>query len=247
MSAYAEIAPIRRPGLPTLTGVELRKMGDTRAGFWLLLTIVLVTVGIVVIALLTGDDPDFAGLYGNALLPLSVILPVIGILAMTSEWSQRTALSTFTLVPDRPRVIAAKVAAGSLLAALSIVLCVLAAAIGNAFAGGEWNLGVSDLTTGFLYQWLNVLMGLGFGLVLMNSALAIVMFFVLPTIWGILGELVSWLGGVADWLDSGRTFVPLVENEMAGGDWPRLAASVALWVLVPLAAGLYRVRRREMT
>jgi ABC-2 type transport system permease protein len=247
MAAHAETAPATRPALPTLTRVELRKMGDTRAGFWLLLTIGLVTAGIVVILLLTGGEDDLASLYGNALLPLSVLLPVIGILAMTGEWSQRTALSTFTLVPERTRVIAAKLAAGSVLAALSIVVCVVAAAIGNLFAGGDWGLGASDLATGFLYQWLGVLMGLAFGLLLMNSALAIVMYFVLPTAWSLLGELISWLGSAAAWLDTGRTFTPLVENEMAGTDWAKLAATVALWVLVPLVAGLVRVTRREMT
>ena len=39
MTAFAETAPavaFTRPGLPRLTAVELRKMADTRAGFWLL-------------------------------------------------------------------------------------------------------------------------------------------------------------------------------------------------------------------
>jgi ABC-2 type transport system permease protein len=87
------------------------------------------------------------------------------------------------------------------------------------FAGGDWNLGASAVGTGFLYQWLGMLMGLAFGLLLMSSALAIVMYFVLPTAWSILGEVVSWLDTAAAWLDTGRTFIPLAENEMAGGDW----------------------------
>ena len=37
-----------------------------------------------------------------------IILPLIAILAVTSEWSQRTGLTTFTLVPHRGRIIAAK-------------------------------------------------------------------------------------------------------------------------------------------
>jgi hypothetical protein len=37
MTAHAETLP--RAGLPRLTRVELRKMADTRAGFWLLLII----------------------------------------------------------------------------------------------------------------------------------------------------------------------------------------------------------------
>ena len=41
---------------------------------------------------------------------MAVILPVIAVLSVTSEWSQRTGLTTFTFVPGRGRVIAAKAA-----------------------------------------------------------------------------------------------------------------------------------------
>ena len=38
--------------------------------------------------------------------PMAIILPMIAILSVTSEWSQRSGLTTFTLVPHRGRVIA---------------------------------------------------------------------------------------------------------------------------------------------
>ena len=40
---------------------------------------------------------------------MTVILPIIAILSVTGEWSQRSGLTTFTLVPHRGRVIPAKV------------------------------------------------------------------------------------------------------------------------------------------
>ena len=45
--------------------------------------------------------------------PRCNLLPVVGILLVSSEWSQRTAQVSFTLVPRRPRVIAAKMLAGA--------------------------------------------------------------------------------------------------------------------------------------
>ena len=42
-----------------------------------------------------------------------MLLPIVGILLVSSEWSQRTALITFTLVPQRMRVMSAKLAAGA--------------------------------------------------------------------------------------------------------------------------------------
>src|SRR3712207_8360666 len=41
-------------------------------------------------------------------VPMTVILPIIAVLSVTSEWSQRSGLATFTLVPHRGRVLLAK-------------------------------------------------------------------------------------------------------------------------------------------
>ena len=54
MSATTLTAPFphradARPGLTRLTAVELRKMTDTRAGFWLLLAVAVLTVVVVAI------------------------------------------------------------------------------------------------------------------------------------------------------------------------------------------------------
>jgi ABC-2 type transport system permease protein len=253
MTAVAELlthatAPPRvtRPSLARLTGVELRKTVDTRAGLWLLLVTALIGVGVVVIALTVGESEDqvFAEMFFFALGVTGVLLPVLGILAVTSEWSQRTALTTFTLVPERSRVIAAKAAAGIGLGLVVMVACMLAAGAGNVIAGGSWSFELSELRNAVLIQAINMLIGFALGLLFLNSPLAIVLYFVLPTVWGILGEL--WDALPADWLDTSRTMEPLFENEMAGGDWGRLATSLALWLLLPLVLGLLRLRRAEV-
>ena len=50
-------------------------------------------------------------------VPMSVILPIIAVLSVTAEWSQRSGLTTFTLVPHRGRVLLAKAVAAVLVAA----------------------------------------------------------------------------------------------------------------------------------
>src|SRR5215210_5658638 len=109
-----------RPALSRLIAVELRKMVDTRAGLWLQLGVVALTVAAVILRSVTGDASDhvFRAELAWALQPAAVLLPVVGILLVTSEWTQRTALATFTLVPQRSRVVVAKLAAG---VALSVV------------------------------------------------------------------------------------------------------------------------------
>ena len=66
MSTTTLAAPIRvntagvhaRPGLGRLVAVELRKMVDTRAGFWLQVAIVALTVVVVVVRSVVGDAAD---------------------------------------------------------------------------------------------------------------------------------------------------------------------------------------------
>ena len=114
----------------TLLRVELRKATDTRSGRWLLALIVglerrrprLDSWSI------PADGVSFHG-YGGAMAGVVAFLaPIIGLLAMTAEWTQRTALTTFTLAPRRGRVLAAKFTASMILAmatlAIGLVLAV---------------------------------------------------------------------------------------------------------------------------
>ena len=72
-----------RPGLGRLVLVELRKMTDTRSGFWLLLVTALLTVAVTVVAGLVLEDRDakLLNFFAVALVPASLLLPIVGILA----------------------------------------------------------------------------------------------------------------------------------------------------------------------
>jgi ABC-2 type transport system permease protein len=139
MSALAA-APPAGPSLVRLTGIELRKMVDTRSGRWLLATVALLIAATIVISVLVGeaDLHRLDGMFEFALAPIGILLPILGILSVTSEWSQRTTLLTFALVPRRERVTAAKALAACLLGALGLVVCLAAAAVGNLIVDGSW-------------------------------------------------------------------------------------------------------------
>lgn len=243
-----------RPGLGRLTAVELRKMTDTRAGFWLLVAIGLGYVALAVIMLFAADPADLtlSNLFQLMMIPSGVLLPVLGILAVTSEWTQRTALTTFTLVPERSRVAVAKLLAAVALAVASVGVSLAVAAAGNVvgsalFDGdGSWSLG-AVLPFSLLAQVINIVMGVAFGMLLMNSALAIVVYFMLPTLWSVVGEMVKALQTPSQWLDLGVTMQPLLEGSMPGQAWAKLATASAVWVLLPLVAGWTRLIKREVS
>ncbi|MTK01128.1 ABC transporter permease subunit [Micromonospora sp. CP22] len=248
-----EVTPVHRPSLARLTAVELRKLVDTRAGRWLLVTIGLISAVIVALLLVYAEAPEqtFTVFFSIALLPAGVLLPVLGILSITSEWSQRTALTTFALVPRRERVIAAKLVAVVLAALGSVVTSLAFAAAGTAIAGatggaGSWRVEGALLAHAVVFQVASVLMGAAFGLLLLNTPLAIVAYLVLPIVWSIVGEVVRPLHRAAEWLDTGRTMEPLLTAEVTAGQWQRLAVSLLVWMVVPLVAGMVRTMRQEV-
>ncbi len=175
---------------------------------------------------------------------------MIGILLVTSEWSQRTVLTTYALVPRRSRITVAKCAAAVLLA-LAGTVCVLAAAAAlNVLAPlwsapGRWDLDGLLVARATLVAVAGALGGVAFGLLFMNSPLAIVLYFVLPTVLTVLGEAVPrWQGGLR-WVDPNLTIPELYLPQVSGRAWAQAGVSVLVWVVLPLLAGAVRSERRE--
>ena len=104
---------------------------------------------LVIMFVVDGGEHPYADYLQATTMPMAILLPVVGILAVTSEWSQRTALVTFTLEARRLRVVWAKVLAtllvGVAAVALSLALGTAAHAAAITFRGIEGDWTVSDL------------------------------------------------------------------------------------------------------
>jgi hypothetical protein len=238
-----------------LLKVELRKTTNTRAGFWLLVAIGVITAAVIVIYLFAAQPEEltFETFLLVTMTPQGFLLPVMAILAVTAEWSQRTGLVTFTLEPSRMRVTAAKLAAVTLLGLSAVALAVALAAVGNVLGmslqdgAGDWNVTGAYLRDFTVLHLAAMVQGFAFGLLLMHSAAAIVLYFVLPTIWSVLFLLVDWLADIAPWVDLGSSADPILKGEsLTGEDWLHVAVAGTLWVLLPLALGLVRLMRSEV-
>ena len=241
----AERSPV---GLGRLVQVELRKAVDTRAGLWLMLAVAAITIGAAVLTALVGDDPTVGDVLDNGMQPAGILLPVVGILSVTSEWSQRTALSTFSLVPARGRVIVAKVLAMSLLALAAWALAVVASLGLGAVLGASGGLqdAPAILLQTIVFQVTGMLTGVAFGAAFGSSPVAIVLYFVLPTVLSAVTNLVSALEGAGRWLDTSQTLAPLTDHALTGAEWARVVTSLALWLVLPLAVGTWRILTREV-
>ena len=260
-TAYGQIdltstahVPMRR-----LIQVELRKALDTRAGRWFAISIVgLVLVVEVIFALAAHDDEkDYSQFLSIAGGVLGYFLPILIIMLVTSEASQRNGLVTFTLEPRRPRVVVAKFVAGVLLAVGVMIMGAVMALIGTVFgivtgASPEWSVDAHLFLNGFvLSNVVGVFIGFAIAMLLMNTAAAIVGYFVysliLPIAVGILGSLSSGFEKFAPWVEFNTAQTPLFTGDYTptGHEWAQIAVSGTIWLIIPLIFGINRLLRIE--
>lgn len=236
-----------RPSLATLTRVEGCKMVDTRAGLWLLLLTALIGVGAMLGQSLGAADSQAQAVdvFFAATGGVSVLLPIVGILLVTSEWSQRTGLITFSLVPNRSRVVVAKLAAATV-AALGVgLICLVLGLLGGSVFGSGGELEASQVGRGLLYLLLTVVIGVALGLVLQSSPVAIVLYFAAPILFAAIGAISVSLANVTEWLDQSGA-ITLVELDTGGVEWDKVAVTALVWAALPLAAGMVRLRRGDI-
>jgi ABC-type transport system involved in multi-copper enzyme maturation permease subunit len=218
---------------------------------------ILAVVATAATILFAPDDQltydNFAAAIG---FPMAVVLPIIAALSVTSEWSQRTGLTSFTLVPHRGRIIVAKLAVCVGVGVVSMLLAGAIGALGNvvgtAINGTDpvWNVSAAELGYIVLGNVLGMLVGFMLGVLLRSSAGAIVGYFVygfaLPPLTMLLAANQQWFRDAQPWVDFNYAQGNLFNGTMDGAAWAQLGVTGLVWLVVPLAAGLVAVLRSEV-
>lgn len=244
-----------------LVRVELRKSYDTRAGFWLLFTIGLL-VALVEIALLLAvliqEEPvavsDFSIV---AAFITSILLPVLGILLVTQEWSQRTGMVTFAIEPRRIRVVLSKLVVGILLTLLTTVFVFVLGVVLTLVCEvvqpdlTSWDYDWKFVVAFTIGQSLTMVVGFALAALLLNTPGAIVLFFVywwglsliLAAVAGIFPQFID----VIPWINFQVALGPLYEWELdRAEEFAQILTSGTLWIGIPLGFGLWRILTAEL-
>jgi len=245
--------PVRR-----LVGVELRKSFDTRSGQWLLASLglaAILTTG-AIIAWAPADQLTYSEFTLAIGVPMTIILPIIAVLSVTSEWSQRSGLATFTLVPHRGRVLVAKAVAAVMVTVPATAAAFGVGALGNlsgsALAGVDpvWDQAWVDVGYFALGQTLLLLTGFVLGALIRNSSGAIVAYmlygFVAPGLLAFLAFSQQWFADARPWVDAKYNQDALLRGALTGDGWSHLAATSALWLVIPMVFAVMNVLRSEV-
>lgn len=217
----------------------------------------LVAAGVVLaVAAAKNLDSSYADFLAAAAFPAWILLPVLGVLTITSEWSQRTAMVTFTLEPSRIRVVCAKLVSLLILAVLAWAIALALGAIANLLYGMFSGHAVtwadaSKLTLTYLLDFgVTMVGGFALGALFLNSPAGIVVYFVyslvLPVPFAIGAALMTWFRHLRPWIDLAWAQGPLTDGSITGTQWAHLLTSSLVWVGLPLTIGTWRIRRAEV-
>ena len=250
-----------KPGVPLgrLVKVELRKMFDTRSGFWLMMSILIIGFLATVAVIIFAPDSNLTyGSFGTAIgVPFAILLPVVAILSVTGEWSQRTGLITFTLVPHRGQIILAKAISALIVGVASMLFSFAIGAVGNVLGAAingidaVWDVGLVEMLAIILANMLGLLIGFMLGVLIRNSAGAIVAYFVysfvIPGIFAFLAATQDWFEKLQPWVDFNYAQTPLFEKGGPSAEqWAQIGVSSLPWLIIPLAVGVWAVLRSEV-
>jgi len=262
MSTTVATIDTARPGIPfsRLLNVELRKMFNTRAGRWYTFSILLLCVVVVAFCGAFFKPRDFGygdviGIVGGV---LGFFLPVIPILLVTSEWSQRTGLVTFTLEPRRPRIVVSKLVASILVSLATIVVAAVIALVAVWFFStvrgfdAQYDVEFALMRNFVLTNALAVVIGFAFAMLIMNTPAAIVAYFfyafVLPIAFGAVSAGVDGFEDIVPWFDFNWAQGPLFTGDYLpdAKEWAQLVTSGTIWLILPSVLGTLRLLKSEV-
>lgn len=220
--------------------IELRKLVDTRAGRWLFGVMVLLSIGVTASAASGDGTPDLADLLSASAAPFLVVCPLIAVVSATQEWQDQTFLRTFTLVPQRHRVVRAKFAASALLAVSVLGVCWSASLALVVAMDGTWTTQGTSVVGLPLAGVAYVVQGLVFGLLLRHALLAVGVFLIGPVACSS-ALAAAGLDGLGPYLNLRAGIQPLTESLSLSGEqiW-HLAVGLLVWIAVPAVLAIRR-------
>lgn len=256
------------PTLPRVMRSEWTKLFSVRSTGWTLLALVVATIGLGVLASWGTNhgwpqmsaaeraqfDPTSTSLSGLALGQLAIA--VLGAMVVSAEYSTGGIRATFTTVPNRLRVLAAKAIVFTAVAlVVGLVTCFIAF-----YAGQPWfsqrGLGASigdpgvlrAVIGGGLYVAASGLFGMAMGALLRRTpgavTAAIAALLVLPGLTHVLPG--GWGDAVARYFTSNAGQQIAYVHQSGNYLTPWVGFGVyCLWWAVPLAVGAWLMRRRD--
>jgi ABC-2 type transport system permease protein len=129
--------------------------------------------------------------------------------------------------------------------AVSVAIVAAGVLVASPGADGTWDGAPTLIAQSAVYLGGGMVTGVAFGMVVLASAPAIVALFALPIAWTALASL-SFFADAAPWLDTRLALGPMPQEVLSTTQWAHAGTALALWMLLPLLIGTWRITRREV-
>ena len=249
MTAAVSLLPAAgtlRPGAPslaTLAGIEVRKSLSTRSGKAVgIVAMLLGPVGVFIVSLEADGTAPGGMILGFTGMFTALVLLALGVLSTAGEWTHKSVQVTYLLVPQRLRVLSAKVVAMAVQgAAFAAVGAALTSAVLWAIPDPvDWTGIGRSFAVAVAAGAAFAVIGAGIGAALGNSPAALTGTYLV--VLGVFPLLQAFKPAIAEKVD------PVVSVVMiAQMGWSATPALVITgWTVVSTLAGAYVTGRRSV-
>lgn len=231
--------------------VEARKLGNTRASHVLW----IIAIGLSVASaggrtLYPLPTTNLDSIILMAAMPLSFFLMVLVALATASEFSTGAGTTTFTLVPRREMIVGAKVVTSLVVGSLCMLFSTM---VSVGFVGiapmvsdqpVSWEITSSWMAATWGTIVFYALAGLAWSLLTRSAITPIVLLLAWPIVSKLIGYFSDSVANAVSYLDIEAVFS--LANGVDQG-WLKLASSAVVWIVLPLIAGIWRLRTSDLS
>lgn len=230
---------------------EARKSVDTQTSKAIIWTTAILTIAMFVVSIFRFED-GAAWTKGVSAIssPATTILGIIFIVLVCEEWSRGTALITYTFIPQRTKVIMAKLVVMLCTFLGSVVVIYILSAIAAMIGAGmksysiDWSQSVTSVVKLAGPLLVNLLFGFSIALAAQDTTIALGLYLIMPPVTvvaaqlPVVGEYMKWISleHSSSLFIAGATTVTV----------PQYICSLIFWIVLPGIIGIVRNTKCDM-
>lgn len=230
---------------------ELKKSVDTSVSKTILWTIVFLTIAMFIVGIFRIKDGDeWTTAFQAISSPSTTLLGIIFILLVCEEWTQGTALITYTLIPNRTKVVMAKLVVLCTYFIVTImVLYVLTAGAASITVAKDsytinWSQSFVSVISLCRPLLVNLLLAFAFALALKETTFALGLYFFIPPTTVVLSNY-AITGKVMKWISLSHSSSLFIAGSTKVGT-SQYISSIVFWIVLPLLYGIYSNKRCDI-
>lgn len=234
----------------SLVKSEYKKLISPSSTVTILFTILFLTIIMIGVSIYQfKNNQVWNAPFSSIVNPVNTLLAIPFILLVCEEWSVGTGITTYALVPQRTKVVLAKLCVLLSLFVI-VIISLLFLTIGTSLAGLvfhsysiSWNTSWSQLISSINSLFVNLMLGFSLALLLRDNSTAIVLYFLIPPITVILPQL-PVIGQYARWISLGHSS-SLFVGGVIKSSVAQYICSLFIWIILPMVAGIIQNRKLD--